>query len=87
MSDFEAIPLEVADATSEQCAGRLEEARFFASGLLFTAALVVVGTVLLTAALVIGVVGSPILAAAAAYLLVRNRRSARQRAFAPFRAA
>jgi hypothetical protein len=87
MSDFEAIPLEAAEAPAEQFAGRLEEARAFASGLVFTAALVVVGTVLFTAALVIGVVGSPVLAAAAAYLIVRHRRAARQRAFAAWKPA
>jgi hypothetical protein len=87
MSDFEAIPLEAAEAPPEQFVTRLEEARYFASGLLFTAALVIVGTVLFTAALVIGVVGSPVLAAAAAYLVVRHRRAARQRAFAAWRPA
>jgi hypothetical protein len=87
MSDFEVVRLVAADASRERCAGRLEEARAFASGLVFTAALVVVGTILLTAALVIGIVGSPILAAAAAYLVVRHRQAGRRRAFAAWRAA
>jgi hypothetical protein len=87
MSDFEAVPLEAAAEPSDRFAGRLEEARFLASGLLFTAALVVVGTVLLAAALLVGVVGSPILAAGAGYLVFRHRRSARRRAVAAWRVA
>jgi hypothetical protein len=79
MGDFEAIPLEAVEVPEQRIASRLAEAREFASGLVLTVALVVAGTVLVTAALVVGVVGSPILAVAIAYAIVRHRR--RQRAW------
>jgi hypothetical protein len=85
MGDFEAVPLEVAAEPVERIAGRLEEARELANGLLFVLLVLVVGTLLVTATLVIGVVGSPVLAAGAGYLVVRRRRAAKQRAFAAFR--
>lgn len=86
MSDFEAVPLEAA-AFPAQRVTKLAEARSFVSGILFTAAVAAVGTVLFTAALVIGVVGSPIIAAVVAYVIVHNRRLARQRAVAAWRSA
>jgi hypothetical protein len=82
MGDYEAVPLEAIETTAQPISGRLAEARELASGFVLTAALVVVGTVLVTAALVVGVVGSPLLAAAIAYVLVRNRRARRERALA-----
>ncbi|HET7824790.1 MAG TPA: hypothetical protein VFK90_05635 [Anaeromyxobacter sp.] len=79
MGDFEAVPLEAIEAPAQRISGRLAEVRELASGLVLTAALVVVGTVLVTAALVVGVVGSPLLALAIAYVVVRHRRERRPR--------
>jgi hypothetical protein len=81
MGDFEAVPLEAVEAPAQRISSRLAEARELASGLVLTAALVVVGTVLVTAALVVGVVGSPLLALAIGYVVVRHRRERRARAW------
>lgn len=87
MSDFEAVPLEAEAAPAQRVMGRLAEAKNVVSGVLFTAAVAAVGTVLITLALVIGVVGSPIIAAVVAYVVVRHRRSARERALTEWRPA
>ena len=87
MSDFEAVPLEATAVPARRVAGRLVEAKNFVSGLLFTAAVAAAGTVLFTVALVIGVVGSPIIAAVVAYVVVRHRRTARERAVTAWRPA
>ena len=84
MSEYEAVPLE-ATLPSQRAVGRMAEAKLFLSGLLFTVAVAVIGTALVTAALVIGVVGSPVIAAAVAYVVIRNRRAARERSFAAWR--
>ena len=86
MSELDVVSLEAA-VPAQRVTGRMEEARLFVSGILFTAAVAVVGTLLVTVALVIGVVGSPIIAAVVAYVVVRNRREARQRAWAAWRPA
>lgn len=83
MSEYEAVPLEA--TLPAQRVSALTEVKLFLSGLLFTAAVAVIGTALVTAALVIGVVGSPVIAAAVAYVVIRNRRAARERAFAAWR--
>ncbi len=86
MSEYEAVPLE-AQALTARRSSLLAEARNFVSGILFTAAVAAVGTVLFTAALVVGVVGSPIIAVVVAYAIVRHRRVARERALAGWRPA
>lgn len=80
MSEFPATSLE-AQSLPEQLSS-VAEARGFLSGFLFTAVLTVLGAALVTVALVVGVVGSPIIAAAVAYVIVQSRRSERVRALA-----
>ncbi len=82
MSDFRAIELEAQTVTEELSTGWLDEARSFFTGFLFTAVLTVLGAALVTVALVVGVVGSPIIVAVVAYAIYRSRRAARVRAFA-----
>lgn len=85
MSEYEAVSMEV--AAPARASSGLAEARNFVSGILFTAAMAAAGTVVLTVALVIGVVGSPIIAVAVAYTIVRHRRVARERALSEWRPA
>ncbi len=82
MSDFRAVELEAQSVAEELSTGWLDEARSFFTGFLFTAVLTVLGAALVTVALVIGVVGSPIIVAVVAYAIYRSRRAARVRAFA-----
>jgi hypothetical protein len=82
MSDFTAVPLEARAFPARRASTRIGEARLFVSGLLFTAMVALVGTFLVTVALVIGVVGSPVIAAVVAYVALRQRRAARERAWA-----
>ncbi len=83
MSDFSAIQLEARSLPAQMVSSSLREARSFVTGLLFTAAIAAVGTFLFTLALVIGVVGSPVIAAVLAFVLVRSRRAARIREWRP----
>lgn len=80
MSEFPAVSLE-ARALPEQLS-LVAEVRSFFTGFLFTAVLTVLGAALVTVALVVGVVGSPIIAAVVAYAIVQSRRAARVRALA-----
>jgi ABC-type dipeptide/oligopeptide/nickel transport system permease subunit len=81
MSEFRALELD--EAVAQQLStGWLEEARSFFTGFLLTAVMTVLGAALVTVALVIGVVGSPIIAAVVAYVIYRSRRAARVRAWA-----
>jgi hypothetical protein len=73
MGDFEAIQLEAVAAPAQSVAGRVAEAKEFLTGLLIAAAIAAVGTVLLTAGLLVVVVGSPLLAVGLVYLAVRSR--------------
>ena len=82
MDDFTAVSLEAQPISDQLSTGWLDDARSFLTGFLFTAALTVLGAALVTVALVVGVVGSPIIAAAVAYVVYRSRRAARVRAFA-----
>lgn len=86
MSEYEAVPLE-ATLPSQRALGRMAEAKLFLSGLLFTAAVVIVGAALCTAALVLCVVGAPLIAAVAAYLVIRSRRAARAHDWTAFKPA
>lgn len=80
MSEYEAVSVQAATIPARRVSG-LTDVRNFVSGLLFTAAVAAVGTLLFTAALVVGVVGSPVIAAIVAWVIVRNRRLARARAW------
>lgn len=82
MSDFTTVPLEARALPARRASTRIGEARIFLGGLLFTAFVTLAGTLLVAAALVIGVVGSPLIAAVVAYVALRQRRAARERAWA-----
>lgn len=82
MDDFTAIPLEAQTLPEQVSATWLDAVRSYFSGFLFTAVLTVLGATLVTVALVVGVVGSPIIAAAAAYVIIRSRRAERVRVLA-----
>ena len=82
MDDFTAIPLEAQSLPEQLSTGVLSDARSFLSGFLFTAMLTVLGATLVTVALVVGVVGSPIIAAVVAYVIIRSRRAERVRVLA-----
>ena len=82
MDDFTAIPLEAQALPERLSAHWVDEARDFFAGFLFTAVLTVLGATLVTVALVVGVVGAPIIAAVVAYVIFRSRRAARVRALA-----
>ena len=78
MDDLTAVSFE---ARSLESTGWLEEARSFLTGFLLTAVLAVLGAALVTVALVVGVVGAPLIAAVVAYVIFR-RRAARARVLA-----
>ncbi len=80
MADYRALEVEARALPAST--GWLDEARIFFSGFLFTAVTTVLGAALVTVALVVGVVGSPILVAFVAYVIYRSRRAARVRAWA-----
>ncbi len=82
MSDFRAVELEARTLTEQASTGWLEDARTFFTGFVLTAVLTVLGAALVTVALVVGVVGSPIIVAVVAYVIYRSRRAARVRAWA-----
>jgi hypothetical protein len=77
MSDFTAVQLEARTLPEELAAGWLEDAKSFIGGLLFTVLVAVAGAALVTVALVVGVVGAPVIAAVVAFAVVRSRRAAR----------
>ena len=77
MDDLSAVSFE---ARSLESTGWLEEARSFFTGFLLTAVLTVLGATLVTVALLVGVVGAPVIAAVVAYVIFRSRRAARLRA-------
>jgi len=73
MGDFEAMELEAVSVPEPSMAGRLADAREFLTGLALAAAIAAAGTVLLTAGLLVVVVGSPLLAVGLVYLALRGR--------------
>jgi len=81
MNDVTAVPCEARDLPAGVSSGLIADAKGFVSGLLFTAAIAVAGTFLVALTLVVGVVGSPVVAAVATYLVIRHRREARARAW------
>jgi hypothetical protein len=82
MPDFTAIEIEAEEIVDPLSTTFLDEVRTFVTGALFTAAVAVVGTILFTLALMIAVVGSPLVAAVVAVLVLRRGRVERLRSLA-----
>jgi ABC-type dipeptide/oligopeptide/nickel transport system permease subunit len=82
MSDYRALELEAESLPEELSTSWVDSVRSFFTGFLFTAFMTALGAALVTVALVIGVVGSPIIVAVVAYVIYRSRRAARERAWA-----
>ena len=80
MDDLSTVSLEAESLPEQISTGWLTEARTFLTGAVFTAVLCVLGAALVTVALVVGVVGAPIIAAGVAYVIFRSRRAANVRA-------
>ena len=72
MADPTAMELEARELTATLPTSQLDEVRRFFTGALFTAVLAAVGTVLVTVALTVVVVGAPVFAALIAYVVVRH---------------
>ena len=83
MSDSTAVPLQAQELSAELAASWAHRARAFLGGLVFTAAVAFVGLAAVTVALVVGVVGAPVIMAAVAFVVVRHRRAQRVPAFGP----
>jgi len=81
MSDFTAVPLEAQGVPTQLTSTWLRDTASLVRGLLSTLAVAVVGTFLVVVALMVGVVGAPVIAAAIAYAVIRQRRAARERAW------
>jgi ABC-type dipeptide/oligopeptide/nickel transport system permease subunit len=82
MDDLSAVSFEAQPLPEQISTSWLDEARSFFTGFLFTAVLTALGAALVTVALVVGVVGAPIVAAVVAYAILRSRRAARVRVLA-----
>lgn len=87
MSDFTAVPYESRSVPAQLASSWAADAKAFARGTLFTAAITIVGTIAVVVALMVGVVGAPVIAAAVAYAVFRQRRTARVRPSATWRSA
>jgi thiamine transporter ThiT len=83
MSDFTTVSLQAQELSAELASSWAHRAKAFVSGLLFVAAVAFVGLSAVTVALVVGVVGAPVIAAAVAYVVLRHRRAQRVPAFGP----
>lgn len=77
MSGRKVIPLRPRGARRPVRTRALAEAATLARGLLFLLSLIVLGTFLVAAALVVGVVGSPLVALAVGWLVWRHARHPR----------
>ncbi len=82
MSEFRALELEAQTLPEQLSTSWVDEVRSFFTGFLLTAVMTVLGAALVTVALVVGVVGAPIIVAVVAYVMYRSRRAARVRAWA-----
>jgi hypothetical protein len=82
MDDLSAVPFEAQTLPDQVSTGLLAEARSFLTGFAFTAVMTVLGAALVTVALVVGVVGAPVIAAVVAYVIFRSRRAERARVLA-----
>jgi hypothetical protein len=76
MPDITAIELEARDISPPLSTRLIDHAIKFVTGALFSAALVAGGAVLVTVALTVGVVGSPVIVVAFVALAIRRRRRA-----------
>lgn len=83
MSDTTAVPLEAQAVPAQITTTSAADVASLVKGLVSTLALVFGGMLLVVVALMIGVVGAPILVAAIAYAVIRQRRAARVRAWTP----
>ncbi len=79
MPDFTAVEIEAEEIATPLSTSFFDDVRTLVTGALFTAAVAVAGTILFTVALTIAVVGSPLVAAAVAVVVLRHRRAERTR--------
>ncbi len=77
MDDIRAVSYEAQTIPEELSTGWAVEARNFFTGFVLTAFMTALGAALVTVALVVGVVGAPVIAAVVAYVIFRSRRAAR----------
>ncbi len=82
MDDLSTVSFEEQTLPEQISTGWLAEARTFLGGFVMTALVTALGAALVTVALVVGVVGAPVIAAAIAYVVFRNRRATRMRVVA-----
>src|SRR5512133_1998617 len=75
MPDTTAIEIDREIAAEIATTSLLTDVRRLVTGTLFSAALTAAGTVLFTIALVVAVIGSPLIAAAIAYVVIRRPRA------------
>ena len=87
MPDITAIELEARELSPTLPTRLVDHVFKFFTGALFSAALIAGGTVLVTVALTVGVVGSPVIVAAIVALALRRRRAVRAGALAGLRPA
>jgi hypothetical protein len=87
MNELTAAPCEAEVLPARVASGLVADARGFLAGMLFTSVLTLVGTFLVAAALLVGVVGSPLIAATVAWVVIRHRRAERTGAWSPWTAA
>jgi hypothetical protein len=81
MGDPTAVPLQIPELSAELASSWATRTKAFLGGLVFTAAVAFIGLSVVTVALVLGVVGAPVIAAAAGYVVLRQRRAQRAPAF------
>jgi hypothetical protein len=82
MDDLSTASFEAQTLPEQISAGWLSDARTFLSGFAMTVVVTALGASLVTVALVVGVVGAPVIAAAIAYVVFRSRRAAKLRVIA-----
>ncbi len=75
MDDLSMVSFEAEPLPQQISTGWLAEARTYLTGVVLTAVLTVLGASLVTVALVVGVVGAPLIAAGVAYVMLRSRRA------------
>lgn len=76
MGDITAVPYEARTVSAPLASSWASDAKAFVRGTFFIAAITIVGTVAVVAALMVGVVGAPVVAAALVYVVLRHRRAA-----------
>jgi hypothetical protein len=81
--DLTAVPFEEQAVPAQIATTSLEDVATLVKGLVTTLALAFGGMFLVVVALMVGVVGAPLVVAAIAYAVIRQRRVARGRAWTP----